>query len=131
MLFPHLFVGVFTKKLKKLEDPEKKRPFTNQGLQDVNPNTTTFAWITPNITDPNIFFKLGHRPSLLDIFLRFVPKELIDQIIKKFTTGDLLLRQSSGWVLVPTLWMVYIALAFSIRTEGKSAKSETVTPIDS
>jgi hypothetical protein len=89
-----------------------------KGFQDIDPKTTTFAWNTPNITDPNISFKLGHRPSLLDIFLRFVPKELLDQIIKNFTTGDLLLRQSSGWVLVPTLRMVYIALAFSIRIIG-------------
>jgi hypothetical protein len=49
-------------------------------------------------------------------------KELIDQIIKKFTTGDLLLRQSSGWVFVPTLRLVYIALAFSIRIIGLQYK---------
>ena len=99
------------------------------GWMDVEPKTTNFNYplLTPERSFPTLIYR--SQPSLLIIFLRFMPPLLVKRIMDDLPEKSWVLRQSRQGQIYPRVSTIYKCIAIYIRIQGLQNKSSESHPI--
>ena len=103
---------------------EKLDKLIEDGYFELDKDSQRVKWTFSRPVDRYVQFIRFPSPSLLQIFIEFVPRSLLEKIIPEFPPGDLLISKKRGYIFEPRVYHLYMSLALCIRIQGLQNKPQ-------
>ena len=101
---------------------EKLDKLIEDGYFELDKDSQRVKWTFSRPVDRYVQFIRFPSPSLLQIFIEFVPRSLLEKIIPEFPPGDLL------WLYIRTRSISFVYVIGSLYQDPRTSKQTTTKP---